>query len=272
MFNLPLEFSTAEEMQSYLVEEAMSQFPLVVDKVVPLADLGIEPRIFFHWKEKGIVEWKSTTSSQRQRIKLNLFDVVWVKIVKDLRHLGMSIPDIMILKKLLFTSVINTLKEIDEDTLQKIRTEISAQEFELIKIAIDNSKKMSDEMLESTGSITTYLGSLILGVIILKQKINLLLVKEGDELVLCVEGSFNCVEHEEYIEYAKTKPHINIPLNTTLEEFVKLESNEKHLQKLGLLTKNELEILDCIRNNDIREIILKKDQDRNITLTTKQDK
>jgi len=272
MFNLPIKFKTAEEMQSYLVEEAMSQFPLVVDKVVPLADLGIEPRVFFHWKQKGIVEWKSTTSSQRQRIKLNLFDVVWVKMVKDLRHLGMSISDILLVKKQLLTSIITTLKEIDEDTLQKIRTEISAQEFELIKIAIDNSKKISNEMLESTGSITTYLGGLILGVIIFKQKINLFLFKEGEKLMLFVEGNLSFAEHDEYIEYAKSKSHINIPLNKILEEFIELESNEMHLQKFGLLSKTEMEILDCIKNNDVREITIKKDQDNNITLTAKKGK
>lgn len=184
----------------------------------------------------------------------------------------MSIPDIMLLKKLLHTSVINSLKEIDEGTLQKLKSEISAKDFEFIKIAIDNLNMVGNEMLESTGSMATFLGALILEVIILKKKINILLVKESEDIFICIEGNLSSSEYHEYIEYFKTKSHIVLPLTNLLEDFIKLESNEKHLRKFGLLSKNELEILDCIRNNDIREIILKKDQDRNITLTTKQDK
>ena len=33
-----------------------TKHPHICKKIVPLSILGIEPRVFFHWKEKGIVD------------------------------------------------------------------------------------------------------------------------------------------------------------------------------------------------------------------------
>lgn len=273
MFNIPIKFKTAEEMQAFLSQEAMSQFPLVVDKVVPLADLGIEPRVFFHWKEKGIVEWHSTISGQRQRIKLNLFEVIWVKIVKDLRNLGLAIPDILVIKKQLHSNVLAVFKEIDvEKLLETFKNDSTQTEYDFMLNAIQNFRKQTKELEESAASMSTFLGGLIIGVIVLKQRINILLVKDNEILYTIVEGNLNTEKNKEQIEIAKSKSHINIPLNNLLEEFIEVEANEKYLQRFGLLSKTEMEILDCIKNNDVREITIKKDQDNNITLTAKKGK
>lgn len=243
-----------------------AKYPYIRNKIVPLSILGIEPRVFFHWKEKGIVEWNPDNDSTKQRIKLDLFDCVWVIMVNRLRELGISIADIKVLKSQLHQTIVDTYVNLDDKTLTIIKGQVPIEQFNRIVKFIDFNKKHYKEIKKYQGTAFTMFGLYIANIIMNGDVSKLLITKRNGEIRYLVEE--NSKIHGTEVEKIKSEVHIEVPLRKLLEGFIELEKNEKNLEVFGFLNSKEMEVLDAIRNKEIKEINIKRDQYENLTFTT----
>jgi len=242
-----------------------TKHPHICKKIVPLSILGIEPRVFFHWKEKGIVDWFPDEVNSRQRIKLDLYDCIWITLVQKLRELGVSISDIKILKSQLHENIASVFKDLDKETLATIKEQIPSSKYNRILEFIQVSKKHHEEIEKFKGIAFTKFGLFISNIIMHGEVSKLLITKMNGEITYLVETDSAIASPE--VERIKNEVHIEIPLRNLMEMFILLEKNEKNLEVFGFLNSKEIEVLDAIRNKEIKEINIKRDQFENLTFT-----
>lgn len=93
-------------------------YPLLTEKKIPLKPLDIHPRVYFNWKQEGLLNEKNLDTNeekidvQRRKVFLNVYDSLWVLIIKELRNLNIDLKTILELKKFLFSVV-----KLDQDKL-----------------------------------------------------------------------------------------------------------------------------------------------------------
>ena len=60
-------------------------------------DLSISSRVFTHWKQHELIPYLDET-----RVKLNVFQLMWVMLIEDLRDMGIPIAKIKQIRDQLF--------------------------------------------------------------------------------------------------------------------------------------------------------------------------
>ena len=141
-----------------LLEES---FPKFETPCVSLKDLGVASRVFNNWKEKGLIDYEHRFTHEdqlndvkRKNIKLNLFDALWVLMIKELRTFNIDlktikkvklylfeVPDMELISDKDFKNFLNAqeLLPIDNISQQEALKEISKSKKAFIKVFKDTS-------------------------------------------------------------------------------------------------------------------------------------
>mgnify|MGYP000208962272 CR=1 FL=1 len=150
------------KMVAVLVVKRPGAKPSDYDEI-PIKALDIDSRVFFHWKEKGIIdydpykeEFENTSKTSDKKVKkwvqLNAFDMLWLLIVKELRKFNMDLETIKELKEYLNTQTYtigeDSFNQFSEEDIQKnIKTLMpAALEDEVMKTILEGvtAKKLDD--------------------------------------------------------------------------------------------------------------------------------
>ena len=79
-------------------------YPRMMEPLAKPSELELSPREFFYWCDKGIINMPKAEKGQSPWSRLNLLDVFWIRIVKELRKFNLSFSAIVEIKKDLFHS------------------------------------------------------------------------------------------------------------------------------------------------------------------------
>ena len=94
-------------------------YPKIFEKQIPLNLLNIPSRNYLHWKKENLLntikENKSDSIEKRERVLLNVFDALWLSIIKELREFNVDFPTIRAVKDILYSNI-----ELDQDKLDSI--------------------------------------------------------------------------------------------------------------------------------------------------------
>ncbi|UPT69037.1 MAG: hypothetical protein M0D57_10630 [Sphingobacteriales bacterium JAD_PAG50586_3] len=78
-------------------------YPKALEPVAKLSDLNISPRTFFNWRALKAIDYEGVESDDaRGWVRLNLIEVIWVRIIETFRDFGVPIKEIVRIKQLLF--------------------------------------------------------------------------------------------------------------------------------------------------------------------------
>ena len=83
--------------------------PKLIEHRVPVSVLNINRRVFFHWKQEGLIDYepyiveienKEDKNSKKVKkwLHLNAFDMLWLLMVKELRSFNIDLKTIKELK------------------------------------------------------------------------------------------------------------------------------------------------------------------------------
>jgi DNA-binding transcriptional MerR regulator len=227
---------------------------------------GISARNLYSWKEKGLIDDDEDIAGGKNWTRINIYDYVWLKILVISRNIGISISDLLDLKKMVEFDIIKILVSLDDENLQLSEKEIISeckdeeQKTEIIKsIAIIKKYKTElQELYEEENPeykhLMNYLGSCIKETVIYQKHINLYIIKDNLNVYF-----FFSTEHDA-IKLADIKhlPHSVIPIYPIVMEFLGNPKNEKNLEPWGLINRTEKKLIDAIRKNDFKEITIKR--------------
>ncbi|MBL0048147.1 MAG: hypothetical protein IPP32_08665 [Bacteroidetes bacterium] len=292
---------TPEEIQNYfksrtdseLSAELLTIFPKAFHAIIPLGKTDVSPRTFFHWKEKGLIpELASDDSESRKWVRLNLIEYLWVKFIQTLRDLGIGLSEIKKIKEsLLVDPLKGILENLDSPSFLEFFRNFSFVRKENRDILIQTRKAFST-MPQSHKIFGTMFGGLIKEIYVNKDDISILIFSKKSEvqavkstkkptqkekiitkteLIITVEGK-NANHLPKYIiDELTTLPHIKIPLKQLMIGYFEDESNLKHSSDFGIINKEEMALLECVRKNDFKEIIIKKDKGQLILEIVKEE-
>lgn len=236
---------------------------------IPLSRTGISPGIYQNWKNAGIVynnqvekeDKQSEDDNKRIRVNLNLLEYAWIKFVEQLRIYGVPIATIYEFKKLLFTPIIETREEVMERYKNLAYTEdikMTRELFEELKSYFMDHP----EILLSNSIYDSYINTAFGNAFILNTFLNI----EANFIVRIVDGKYQIlplthllaleVQIQEAYAVIRTGPHLSIPINSILIEFIDQPKNKDYLTKTFKLTDQEWKLIDSVRKEDFDEMII----------------
>lgn len=237
-------------------------YPTITEKRLSLSVANVTGRIYYHWRKLGLIGEIPIEGESKQWVKLNIYEFVWLQIIKSLREFGIPLETIRELRGTLDTNFLEEIKdELDEyanflrEQTQMTENRI-AQEIKNLKFAIDSAKDLPAE----EKYLINILGTLVHGILLTGINASIVLYKSETGFQY---GTYTFESIDDFSSiYSKwfKVPHLIIPLNNIIEEFMENPKNEKQLELWGFINKNEKKVLEAIRNQDFDEIIISKDK------------
>lgn len=216
------------------------------------ASLGISGRVLSHWKRQGLLP----VDQKRQWVKLNLIEYVWLSIVRDLRQLGCSLPLIQIGRERMF-SRLPILEEISKNP------EMKKKAFDLMdKNALSVDEKKGVESALESGNLKDVVEEfsfdrpivmLIIDAILVRGKCGILITLDKD----VIPWTDQQIQIDSRSKQLFDKPHIFIPIQNYLIQFIKEEDKSKFLVDYQILSEDEMMVLRAIRTGEFKEIVVK---------------
>jgi len=267
----------------------INQYPGLSKSKVSLSDLDVAHRVFFNWKDKGIIDYEHQMSDEdiankvtRKKVVLNAFEALWVLIIKELRSFNVGLSTIKELKTFLFTIPdFNFMKEMSKDDIMEIGRIALDHEVNTFLNAFNiDIHGMVDFVQNGPDSTTIYyspMGTLINAILLSGQSPSIFIFKKPSETKLSFEvfnPTLESLYHQQTDEDYKTEiiqglvEHsvINIPIRPLFERFFENKSLLKYSKDFGLLSTNELKILKILKSRNFDKIIIYKNNDQQITV------
>ena len=267
----------------------LNQYPGLSKSKVSLSDLDVAHRVFFNWKDKGIIDYEHHFTKEdiannvtRKKIELNAFEALWILIIKELRHFNIGLSTISQLKTFLFSMPdFNFMKGMSQDDIMEIGHLALDKEANTFLNAFDfDIHGMVDFVQKSPDSVKIYyspMGTLINAILLSGQSPSIFIFKKPSESELGFEifnPSLESLYHQQTDEDYKTEiikglvEHsvINIPIRPLFERFFENKSLLKYSKDFGLFTTNELKLLKILKSGNFDKIIIHKNNESQITI------
>ena len=66
-------------------------YPRIMEPLAKPSELNFTAREFFYWCDKGIIDIQKSEEGQSPWSRLNLLDVIWIRIVKGIKKIQLSV-------------------------------------------------------------------------------------------------------------------------------------------------------------------------------------
>lgn len=227
------------------------------------SELGISARNINNWSDNGLLP----SNKKKGWHRFSLTECIWLKIIQNLRELNLPLETIKQIKEDLFhkTDLEHILE--NKEILDFLKNFIQEKERETFTEII-NSKELKE--IISAQQLTS-LDSIVMDLIFTRSNFRLLFTKDG-HLMLHKDNYEDYLETiPEYREMLKST-HISISLNRVFADITKELIEDEDLKNLQILTDQELEIIDIIREKGTKkiEIYFGKDEKPELLKITKQ--
>lgn len=259
-------------------------YPEIAKKKIPLKLLDISSRVYINWKKEKLLynntEEIDESESKRQWVYLNVFDALWLSIIKELRNINLDLETIRELKYFLFSNV-----EFDTDKIDSISKEAFVDS--IINYFPNEQKENAEQLLMTTDILnqldkiinteTIYffktIGSLMFSVLVKGIPVSIIIKKSSEYLEFFIfnqEKGLSLEEKEKnYAFYSgqfANSTFINIPITPLLNSLFENENFDSYSCDYGLYTKAEKSILTALNDDDVKEIKISKHSSGTMTL------
>lgn len=249
------------------LQDMIEKYPKLIEPICKPSVLGFTRREFFYWTEIGAIDINKNEDGQSPWSRINLLQVIWIRIVQELRLFNFPFTAIVQLKSELLKNILKTF--LDESEKVKIILENTTLNKEFIESYMKlieegkNSEQTEDPFLE----LVTPLGSMLFEIFMLQRKISLHIYKENEQYKFLFQGySLQHLSNSE-LDFIKNKTHITLFLNEIIADYLVDTEYEKINKQFGFITEKEIEILEAIRDKEISEITINKDKNESLTYT-----
>ena len=259
----------------------LNYYPLLTEKKIPLNLLNVHSRVYFNWKKEGLLNEtvnEDENDPKRRKVFLNVFDALWILIIKELRNLNIDLKTILELKKFLFSLVKLDNEKIaqlsKEEFIDSILENIPLEYQEAVRqeFAEKSIETLIDMIDEEMVIAFKYIGSLLTDVLLLHKAVSLVIIKEkaSSELdFIIVKNNSNATVEEKNELYEIYSKHlsndilINIPILSLVNKLFEDENLEKYCVGFGLFNPNEKKLLKALHDDSCKKIsIIKYDSER----------
>jgi hypothetical protein len=249
------------------ISDLLNIYPKISDLLAKPSQLDLGAREFFYWGKIGVINVEKAEKGQSPWNRLNLIDILWVTLVKELRKFNIPFQDIALIKNDYYFDTANFMVNNKELVLNELISQFSSE------IAVEEIYKFIENPnsdFKKYKPLSTPFAALITQILLYGQKISLYLIPKDSHFKMLYIGNKNSTYTEEEINYIKENTHLFINLNTIVSNFFELDKNEPLNRAFGIISSTEDEIITALRDHQVDEILIKKSHDQTITYTLTQ--
>lgn len=268
----------------YLTTEISDIIQKLRDRRFLLRDTGLTSRLYNQWKTNGLIETPVQTDS-RSWVTLSMTDMIWLKMLDDLRKFGCSLETIKKVKALCYGDAFNKVMEsFPEAEFGKIvveslkKTPLDKKVIEQVTQQLKKKDFSYYQFIKEIGLVMPLLEAVLANVIVSRADAYIViflsdylqsdnastantkvLVKERHKRKPTTEVFFYTEEFQKMTFPVDPKvlleiPHIKLPLKNYLRDFILDVKNQRIVENLPLLSKEETVLLNEMRKGNVSKI------------------
>jgi hypothetical protein len=269
--------------------ELLNLYPSLSESKVTTSDLGVPHRVFFNWKDKGIIDYDHkftpediANNVKRKKVELNAFESLWVLIIKELRTFNIGLNTIGSLKTFLFsTPDFNFIKGLSQQDISDIsnlglpkemNTFLSAFELDIPGMVDDVNNGP-----EATKAYFTNIAILVNSILLSGHSPSIFIYKKPSESDMgfeifnpSLESKYYSLTDQDYrmelIKGLTENTIISIPIRPLFEQFFEKKALLKHSKDFDLFNPSELKVLKILKSRDFDKIIIYNNNNKEITI------
>jgi DNA-binding transcriptional MerR regulator len=222
------------------------------EKLFVAADTGLPARHVQHWENEGLVD---NTREEGQRWRRYTFvEFVWIKLVEQMRSMGIGIEVLLKVKKMLMEPVPvgNVWQAVldDKEYLEETMARLSEPEREAAKVMFEEIKRSDQKMNYRFNTL-----QLLIGIVVEKRcPVSVAVFLNGDVIAIEHHRDFKLPEAEENRLIHETHGHFSI--SELVKDFLAGELAPSRLESMSILPENETELLRVIHSGEYKSITI----------------
>ena len=256
-------------------------YPKIFEKKIPLNLLDIPSRNYLNWKKENLLnitkENKSDSIEKREKVLLNVFDALWLLIIKELREFNVDFPTIRAVKDILYTYIQLDQNKIDstsnDEFINSILKYIPNEFQELIKPLLKDGSffQLVDKIIDSKNAVLFQnIGGILTDILVKEISVSLIIKKSNG----FVEVEFLKIDTtDSYSNYGIAKSNsivkdtfINVPMVPLIGKLFENSNFDKYTFQFDLFNQNEIKIINALNDDLCKEIKITKHHSGDITL------
>lgn len=258
-------------------------YPKIFEKKIPLSLLKISSRNYIHWKKENLVtllkEPKFETEEKRERVLLNIFDALWLLIIKELREFNVDFPTIRAVKDIMYSNIELDENKLNSTTIQELTNEILKYVPEELKevvkpLILDGSfLTLFDKIIDKKNHLLfKNIGVIFSDVFLRNISVSILIKKDEDFVdVHFLKNDNNYPNNNADLVNLISKnlindTFINVPMIPLFGKMFEDSNFDKYNFQFNLYDSNEKKIIDALNNDLCKEIKISKHHSGDITM------
>jgi DNA-binding transcriptional MerR regulator len=229
----------------------------VHEKRFTIKDVGLNYRWITHWQEKDLLFGEYEEGKWR---KFDLIEFIWLKMIILMRKFNISLDRIREIKTNLNQDApVPQILENEEiiDTLIQFASE---ENRDAVKKILKDKEFIDSIQFETINLFET----LIMQIITFQSSFSILIC--GDEIVPFNHSLLEDPEFKSKYNDLFKKSFISISISEILRDYMIGAGNIKEKNRLAILTEAEEKVLTVLREQDLKSVIVRYGEDKNIDL------
>jgi len=236
-------FLSVEEIQHLTEDLFTDEFPNLIDELLEskysINDLKIAPRDATYWDKQGILPLVKGPGMRR---KYDIVQSIWIKLIQQMRSLGIGLHTIKTLKENLLEPKID-LSRVDPITLVNLLDEVKKKYEDSL-----TPEQLLAEFAENGPSIFK---TTVIATVIFRKSIHCIVNKDGEYIIYDSHRHHDLLTKEKEFAEFVSEPHFCISFSEAYRSLINEWLPKPYLNETSLLSETELKILELIRRKDI---------------------
>lgn len=256
-------------------------YPKIFEKKIPINLLDISSRNYLNWKKENLLnipkENKSDSIEKREKVLLNVFDALWLLIIKELREFNVDFLTIRAVKDILYSYIQLDQNKIDstpnDEFINSILKYIPNEFQELIKPLLKDGSffQLVDKIMDNKNAVLFQnIGGILTDILIREISVSLIIKKSNG----FVEVEFFKIDaSDSYSNYGIAISNsivkdtfINVPMVPLIGKLFENSNLDKYTFQFDLYNQNEKKVIDALNDDLCKEIKITKHHSGDITL------
>lgn len=258
-------------------------YPRIFEKKIPLSLLKISSRNYIHWKKENLVNFlkepKLETDEKREKVLLNVFDALWLLIIKELREFNVDFPTIRAVKDIMYSNIeldenklnSTSIQEFTDEILQSVPEELK----EVVKPLILDGSYLSlfDKYIDKKNYLLfKNIGGIFSDIFLRNVSVSILIKKDEDfvDVLFLKKDNIHPNKNVDLINLISKNlindTFINVPIIPLFGKMFEDSNFDKYNFQFNLFDLNEKKIIDALNNDLCKEIKISKHHSGDITM------
>ena len=229
----------------------------LLEPVFRVKDINIDSKIYHTWRMAGLVD----TVKDGKWANFTFVDYLWLRTLESMRKLGCSVKLMKAIHNELFIRAYKenlgakTLKANVEylSSLSK-KSPLTKNQEDVLTVS---KKLLADKIYMSVPDRSiNYFYQMVVKCFSNNNEVGILIYE--NQTFSIYEKTYLQTEVQQSLDLSL--PHIMIPISSYIKEFIAAEDKERFLVPTGILSEDELKVINLMRNKNISKIILSLNQ------------